>query len=117
LLSNQVIPYPFFCRAKDIANRLSDLDQPYTEPAKIAKLMSCLPSDYDLVIALFKERSGTLGVDTMSLDAFQTSMQQREAELESQSAGKKADKVLQARTGGVDDKPPRGGGVGKATKA
>jgi hypothetical protein len=56
----------FFCRAKDIANRLKDLDQPITEPAIIAKLMSCLPSDYDLVIALFKERSLTLTIESMS---------------------------------------------------
>jgi hypothetical protein len=87
----------FFCRAKDIANRLKDLDQPITEPAIIAKLMSCLPSDYDLVIALFKERSLTLTTESMSLNAFQQSMQKREAEIGLHSVTRKTDKALQAR--------------------
>jgi hypothetical protein len=87
----------FFCSAKDIANRLKVLEQPITEPAIIAKLMSCLPSDYDLVIALFKERSSTLTKYSMSLTAFQQSMQKREAEIGLHSVGRKTDKALQAR--------------------
>ena len=84
--------HTYFARAVLLRDRLGELQQPVTEQALVAKLMSTLPKAYHLYVELFKDRYYT--PESIKYHDFLVSMQQAEVAIGEQSNTRAAEKAL-----------------------